>query len=904
MRVTLSRSWTVRASVLALIGLSVLAPSAQQRPSSQAEVARGLQEAERLLQGDKLDEANAAFRPLVDAAHGLGLEAEEAQARCGLGQTLEHQSRYKEAETELRQCLEMAERLHHNLGIARASFVLSRTAELTGRSSEAVSFANRAIAAYDAIPNPRGGAVARLQLLRVRRMSLEEERSTINRVVEDARRAGDRYLEADALHQFGDRLFTDDRFEEALEMLTRSRNLYHEAGRFGSEGTVLNSLGRVYRAHGRLDEALKYQQQALALHEKYGSPFELMQSHNAVAVVLEQMDEYDQARTHYEHALAIAKQSSSPRIQDFLNANIAGLLIDEGDYERGARALEEVIAHGLDAYPSVRYEALSLAYQKLNRSADALSAADRALATCGDNQMHCLAALERRGAVYGAAGNDAAAMGDVRKAMDTMEGIRARLVPADFLKQNFHEAQQALYSAGIAIAFTRHEDRDSLETAELASSRAFLDLLAARQASPTERAPAPDLILRGGTTVASRDLASPATAAPAKADDLVAIAKRLNSTVVVYWPADDGLFTWVVKRDGRIVSRKVDVGRARLAQLIRATAPVSQEPGAQESAAARAVTTRGAAQFSVGDSAARRPWRQLYETLIAPIRAELPTTPGALLTIIPHGVLMNVSFAALQARDGRYVLEDYALNYAPAGAVLQFTAGMHSADARKGAALLVADPVTVQRSALDPALPPLPGARMEVGLIAGLIPRGRVTVLEGADASEPRVTSVASSKAIVHFATHAIVRDDAPNDSYLAFAAGGASTTGLLTARDVYDLRLHADLVVLSACRSGGGRVTGDGVATFARAFIYAGTPSLVVSLWDVADEPTSRLLPAFYRSWLGGATKARSLRRAQLQLLADLRSGTVRVDTKAGPVVLPEHPMFWAGFVLIGEPD
>lgn len=71
-----------------------------------------------------------------------------------------------------------------------------------------------------------------------------------------------------------------------------------------------------------------------------------------------------------------------------------------------------------------------------------------------------------------------------------------------------------------------------------------------------------------------------------------------------------------------------------------------------------------------------------------------------------------------------------------------------------------------------------------------------------------------------------------------------------------------------------------------------------------MADEPTSRLLPAFYRTWLGGASKARSLRRAQLRVLADLRAGSVRVETRAGPVVLPEDPMFWAGFVLIGEPD
>jgi CHAT domain-containing protein len=895
----------VRASARVVIALllSALAPTAQQQAASQADVTRDLQAADRLLHDGKYSEANTAFQTLVDEAHRLGLDAQEADARCGLGQTLENQARYKEAESSLRQCLEMAERLHDDVMIARAALSLSRNASYLGRSADAVAFVNRAIALYDVLQDPKKSAEARLTLLGLQQRSVAEDRATFDRIIDDARHVGDRHLEADALHLFGDRLFNEGRFEEALETLTRARDLFREEGAFGDEGTVFNSIGRVYRAHGRLDEALKYQQQALALHEKYGTPFELMQSNNAVAVMLEQLDEYAQARDHYERALAIAKRSSSPRIQDFLNANIGALLIDQGDYEKGARVLEEIIAHGLDAYPSVRYGDLSDAYRKLNRPADALTAAERALATCGDNQMACLGALERRAAAYGAAGNDAAARGDLRKAMDTLEEIHAKLVPADFLKQNFHEVQQGLYSAGIAIAFNRHNDRESLDTAELASSRAFLDLLAARQAS-TEPAPAPDLILRSGATVATRDLASSATAAPAKADDLVAIAKRLNSTILVYWPADDGLFIWVIRQDGRITSRRVDISRARLAQLIRATSPMTEEPARQAPAVSHAISTRGATDFIPSETATHRPWRQLYETLIAPIRTELPRTPGALLTIVPHGVLMNVSFAALQSRDGRYLLEDYALNYAPAGAVLQYTAGMRRADARKGSALLVADPVTAARSPLDPQLPPLPGARIEVAQIAGLMPHSRVTVLEGSDASEQRVTATASSKAILHLATHAIVRDDAPNESYLAFGGGGASTTGLLTSRDVYDLRLNADLVVLSACRSGGGRVTGDGIATFARAFIYAGTPSLVVSLWDVADEPTSRLLPAFYRSWLGGASKARSLRRAQLQLLADLRAGTVRVETKAGPIVLPEHPMFWAGFVLIGEPD
>jgi CHAT domain-containing protein len=74
--------------------------------------------------------------------------------------------------------------------------------------------------------------------------------------------------------------------------------------------------------------------------------------------------------------------------------------------------------------------------------------------------------------------------------------------------------------------------------------------------------------------------------------------------------------------------------------------------------------------------------------------------------------------------------------------------------------------------------------------------------------------------------------------------------------------------------------------------------------LWDVSDKPTDDLVAAFYRSWLAGHSKAGALRAAQLHILRALRAGTITVTTAAGPVVVPEHPVFWAGFALIGQPD
>jgi hypothetical protein len=126
-----------------------------------------------------------------------------------------------------------------------------------------------------------------------------------------------------------------------------------------------------------------------------------------------------------------------------------------------------------------------------------------------------------------------------------------------------------------------------------------------------------------------------------------------------------------------------------------------------------------------------------------------------------------------------------------------------------------------------------------------------LTVLQDGDATESRARDLVSNKAVLHFATHAIVSDDDPFASFLGTGPidGCSTSDGLLTSQEVYGLDLNADLVVLSACRSAGGSVTGDGISAFARAFIYAGTASLVaepVGCGRRADEPAATgLLPS-----------------------------------------------------------
>jgi CHAT domain-containing protein len=295
----------------------------------------------------------------------------------------------------------------------------------------------------------------------------------------------------------------------------------------------------------------------------------------------------------------------------------------------------------------------------------------------------------------------------------------------------------------------------------------------------------------------------------------------------------------------------------------------------------------------------------LYDLLIAPLRSALPRTPGALLTIVPHGPLHRLSFAGLAAPGGRYLVEDFRIHYAPSIGVLRASAPPRPSSAASRV-VVVSNPRLPADLARRSDLPPLPGALAEGRAVAREIGKLSVVSLTGQSASEARVRQEVPPADVLHFATHGVVRDDSPFESFLALASDHTHDSrddGRLTTAEVYDLRLDADMVVLSACRSASGPVTGDGVMGLTRAFTYAGAPSVVASLWDLPDEAARVVIPRFYRVWRAGGARADALRLAQIQLLRALRAGLVAVDTPAGRLALPEHPAIWAGLVLLGQP-
>jgi CHAT domain-containing protein len=185
--------------------------------------------------------------------------------------------------------------------------------------------------------------------------------------------------------------------------------------------------------------------------------------------------------------------------------------------------------------------------------------------------------------------------------------------------------------------------------------------------------------------------------------------------------------------------------------------------------------------------------------------------------------------------------------------------------------------------------PPLPYTKDEAEVILGLVPAAKRAEIEGREANRAAVLGAPLRDfRFLHFATHGSFAPGDPGGGQLVLAQTGPN--GFLHLADIYELRLRADLVVLSACQSALGKeVRGEGMMGMTRGFFYAGAERVLVSLWNVKDRPAVELMWRFYQGMLKeGLSPAAALRKAQDEV-RHLKGW--------------ESPYFWAGFTLQGEP-
>jgi CHAT domain-containing protein/uncharacterized protein HemY len=289
---------------------------------------------------------------------------------------------------------------------------------------------------------------------------------------------------------------------------------------------------------------------------------------------------------------------------------------------------------------------------------------------------------------------------------------------------------------------------------------------------------------------------------------------------------------------------------------------------------------------------------ELYDILIKPAAQQLAGV--GTLCIVPDGYLWDVPFQALLSSNDRYVLEDFALYYAPSLSVLREMNRHEDTGHIKQSLIAFGNPVIGNEKVSDAQgnandLCPLPEAEAEVTSLAQMYAAAESKALIGRAATEKSFKLLASRYQTIHLATHGILDNRHPLYSYLLLTKteGDAENDGLLEAREIMDMKLHADLAVLSACDTARGRIgAGEGVIGMSWAFFVAGVRTTVVSQWKVNSASTSQLMVNFYQTLklgqsIGTATKADALRKADLLLMKDEQY---------------RHPFYWAGFVMIGS--
>ncbi|MEG4006827.1 CHAT domain-containing protein [Microcoleus sp. Pol11C1] len=714
--------------------------------------------------------------------------------------------------------------------------------------------------------------------------------------LELARLSRDDAREGYALNNLGTTYYAIGDYEKAISYQQQRLAQAESRADLLGKGQAFIGLGAAYGAIGNYKKAIEYYEQSLEVaHSLKSADLEASILRN-LGLVYYAKKEYTRAVEYQEQSLAIAKQQRDRRGEALALSNLGLVHYSLTDYAKAIDEQKQSLAIALelrDRFVQGRaLENLGIAYYAVKSYPQAIESYQQSLAIARElSDRHAEGrALSNLGDAFYKAKQPAEAIKALFSAIEIWESLRSNLKNNDLNLISIFETQETSYSMLQEVLANQNQHKEALEIAERGRAQAFVRLLTNRFSAQSAQA-----TLKSSETQIK----------PIDTPEIQQIAKERNSTLVSYSLIkevveadgqrklqDSELYIWVTQPTGKIEFRRISLKRLAeeknsLKALItqgRCFIPSCLRNKQRSQPATNPTPTIPLVEQRFLDPSLQ----ELYQLLIEPIADLLPQDPASRITFIPHESLFLVPFAALQDTSGNYLIEKHTILTAPSIQVLSLTKKQQQLASGKGA-LVVGNP-TMPSVAFTTNQPPqqlssLPHAEAEAIAIAQLL---NAEPLTGDKATKVAVLQQIERSRIVHLATHGILDDleelGVPGVIALAPSKGDS---GLLTASEIFNLRLNAELVVLSACNTGRGRITGDGIIGLSRSFIAAGVPSVVVSLWSVSDESTAELMAEFYR---------------QMQLTPDIAQAL----RKAMLVTLVKHPnpVDWAGFTLIGQAE
>lgn len=660
-------------------------------------------------------------------------------------------------------------------------------------------------------------------------------------------------LKAQTLVNVGEIFRQKKILEEAQKKITEAMQLFEKHGREVDKKHAYTLQARLHFKHQKIDKAIPLYEKALAIFEAEKDIKNAGKVYTQLGQLYLNQHDFNLAKSHYTKALACANKTSHRDLEWHVHWGLGCCFYEEKNWLEAAKHIDKSRSKILRRQNSIYTDEGKVAF--LESVQDVFHRLIEVYLKIGDEPS-------------------------IKKALEVAEDAKG---------QSLSDLMQGRSRQRASQKIKVDDDYPSLDNPM-------------QQMSPGVMTPPPDStdsIRQEAISVDSFANMPPPMPIISNTKDNKKIAPRKPSArcFLFFYKLKNQLLIWLKKADEKIILHqcKVDSDEisTKVTQFRNALIQDAHSRGIDISRGVKTLTKanqfRDISSFdsgSVKDTFAdyKTISKEIYQLLLAPFKDELDNKTKALV-IVPHDFIWVLPFAALIDEENHFLNIKHTLFYTPSiKALEQIDRENPYSTIADLKALIIGNPsMTTQHEQYR--FKSLQGAEKEAITLSELF---KTKALINEAANYDAVEKQAKEVNLLHLATHGITDEEKPLDSFLVLA-DSADKIGILKARAIMEWALPCELVNLSACQTALGKKSGEGIIGLSRAFLVAGSRSVLVSQWNISDEATAQFMIRFYIHYLALNNKAIALQNAMNDMLAHPQY---------------QHPVFWSAFTLVGSDD
>lgn len=899
----------------------------------------GKEYASAMVYRSKNNQAMGLYKALLETQHPANDTYNRADILNSMGWSNSRLGRVDKALTYYQRSLPLAKKTGDKLLLGIVYDNIGSVHTKQGNYSGGLKFSKKALPYFKKLGNKRSLSTTIANIASVyENLSLYSKAlKQYNKALKIRKKIGSDLLLAYSYGAIGGLQSNIGNYDQALISFNKSLEYARKTGSPSQTSTTLNNIGLLYKRLGEYDKALDYYKKSLIIKQDKGDPGSIASTTSNLGQLLWAQEKYEEAEHYFRKALEIRKKRGNPyQIYYSLNT-MARMHLGNKNYEQAKNFADQIkiIGDTTDSYNIQKTAATYLGKiaGKKGHNKSAMKYFNKAYAYSKYlSPVEQLVPLKNLANQYNKINSDSAiAYGE--EAISIIEQQRANAGSQSNLKSSYFSRHSDFYKEVASWQLTYNQNIDeAYRLTEQTKARSLNDELAKASQNIGQHLPE-DIRVKRRQKRNRIDALYTDLESMADKNKRAEIQEKINKAELNYSAYENNIKKEYPELKSFTSPKPISLNRAQeltgeqtavleyavsehklIIFLITSNgAEVKQIPfSGDESLHKKLTSLVGKFKQAILSNASQRQLRkqssELYISLIKPYEKRL--TDFNNLIIVPDGALAYLPFEAL-SRGGQYLVEKYNIKYEPS---LTSLSKLEEPKQMKRKDLLAVAGSETEGQNNQP-FSALPSTIIEVDSIAKKFQNS--AILKDAEVSEQRVKSTLRDNKYkyIHLATHSIIDENHPARSGLALSStsdksASSREDGMLRKSEIFGLNLNSNMVVLSACNTGLGKVVkGEGMLGMQRSFFYAGTSTVVVSLWNVYDRSTATFMNQFYQNiiksksrqgwtdqfqrWIGWdesipfGKRARAMRQAKLKMIDH---------------PLFSHPVYWAPFIVVGR--